>query len=110
MSRKEQLSPAEKKRRKGRTRLIWKTILLAVLLVILLGMIWLASGGMEKLEQMGFWGNSPENSQEFQEPRKLRRRKQRADLQRREITIRRQPFRKRKNWRSSMTTTGLWKF
>ena len=53
MSRKEQLSPAEKKRRKGRTRLIWKTILLAVLLVILLGMIWLASGGMEKLEQMG---------------------------------------------------------
>ena len=68
MSRKEQLSPAEKKRRKGRTRLIWKTILLAVLLVILLGMIWLASGGMEKLEQMGFWGNSPENSQEFQEP------------------------------------------
>ena len=68
MSRKEQLSPAEKKRRKGRTRLIWKTILLAVLLVILLGMIWLASGGMEKLEQMGFWGNSPENSQEFQKP------------------------------------------
>ena len=68
VSRKEQLSPAEKKRRKGRTRLIWKTILLAVLLVILLGMIWLASGGMEKLEQMGFWGNSPENSQEFQEP------------------------------------------
>ena len=48
MSKKEQLTPAEQKKRKTKTRLILKAILLAVLLVVLLGLIWVASGGLEQ--------------------------------------------------------------
>ena len=58
MSKKEEQSPEELKKRKNRRRLIGKTILLAVLLAVLLGMIWIASGGME---QAGFWKN-PQNA------------------------------------------------